>query len=290
MKYAGVISGTGRKSLSPVLQQAAIDSLGLDLVYEAWPTPPDGLETRVSTLRGAAVLGANVTIPHKETIVPLLDELDPLTKAVGAVNTVINDGGVLRGHNTDVGGFLRALRDDGGLDPIGKRALVAGAGGAARAVIVALMREGAASVTAINRTFSRASRLVDSLRDQTGSCDLSALPDIHASWAASSIGCDVLVNCTPAGSDSSSDVGTGFGIPLEILHSGMLVYDLVYLPAETGLMAAARQRGARVLGGLPMLIYQGAESFKLWTGCDAPIDVMMTAAKGALGIDGGESR
>ncbi len=292
MKYAGVIAGPDKQSLSPVFQQAAIDALQLDAKYEAWPTPEDGLETRVATLRSPAVLGANVTIPHKEAIIPLLDELDPLAERVGAVNTVVNREGILLGHNTDVDGFMRALRDDGGVDPAGKRVVVAGAGGAARAIVVALVGAGAATVTVINRTFSRASRLVADLGEDDSRTELTALPDIYASWVAASAGCDVLVNCTSAGSTSSSaaDGDENSAVPLDIPHSGMLVYDLVYLPAETPLMAAARSRGSRVLGGLAMLIYQGAASFKLWLGVEPPTDVMFAAARAALGAGGGPDK
>ena len=288
MKYLGVIAGTGKRSLSPAFQQAALDALRLDIVYEAWPTDPEGLATRVATLRGEAVLGANVTIPHKEAILPLLDEVDSLAKRIGAVNTVANHAGLLSGHNTDVEGFLRALRDDAGLDPAGCRVLVAGAGGAARAVVVALAESAAASVTVINRTFPRASRLVGDLRTPGARTAFNALPNIHASWTAGSVGCDLLVNCTPAGSGSFSGDGDGMPVPVDILRSGMLVYDLVYLPAETPLMAAAKSRGAGVIGGLPMLIYQGAASFRLWTGREAPVDVMFAAARGALGPAGGD--
>lgn len=288
-RYAGVISGTGRKSLSPIFQQAAIDALGLDMVYEAWPTPEEGLETRVTTLRAPSVVGANVTIPHKESIIPLLDGVDALAERVGAVNTVVNDEGGLLGSNTDMHGFLRGLKDDGAMDPAGQRVIVAGAGGAARAAVVALVEAGAASITVINRTFARASRLVASLADQAGTAELTALPDIYPSWAASSVRCDLLVNCTPAGVASSSEEEGASWIPFDILHPGMLVYDLVYLPAETELMAAATASGARVLGGLPMLIYQGAASLELWTGREAPIDVMFSAARDILSIRGSES-
>jgi shikimate dehydrogenase len=285
MKYLGVISGPDKKSLSPIFQQAALDALGLDVVYEAWPTPEDGLTTRVATLRGESVLGANVTIPHKQAIMDLVDEVDETVSRVGALNTVVNDSGRLSGHNTDVDGFLRGLKEDGGLDPARARVLIAGAGGAARAVIVALMDSQAASITVINRTFGRARHLVEDLSPLASGTALNALPDMYASWAASSMRCDLLVNCTPAGSgrNPADEEEEDSAVPLDILHSGMLVYDLVYLPPETPLMAAARSRGSRVLGGLPMLIYQGAASFRIWTGREAPVDVMFQAAQAALG-------
>ncbi len=287
MKYLGVIGDPGKESLSPSFQQAALDHLRLDIVYEAWPTPPEGLAQRVKGLRAPAVLGANVTIPHKEAILPMMDELDDLVRRVGAVNTVVNREGRLCAYNTDVAGFLRALREAGQFDPAGARALVAGAGGAARAVVTALIQAGAARVIVINRTFSRASKLVEDLRAADGATELQALPDAYLSWSSAALGADLLVNCTSIGSDSIAATKqdpeeADSPVPAEVIRSGVLVYDLIYRPAETPLMAAARRRGARVLGGLPMLVYQGAESFRLWTGREAPVEVMFEAARKAL--------
>ena len=283
MKYLGVICAPGAKSLSPDFQQAALDHLRLEIAYETWPTPAGGLATRVAGLRAPAVLGANVTIPHKEATLPMMDALDDVARKVGAVNTVVNRDGELHGHNTDVDGFLRALRQDAGFEPAGRKALVAGGGGAARAVVVALIEAGAASVTVINRTFSRATKLVAEMTPLAGDTELHALPDMYASWAASAVGCHLLVNCTSVGSAGTPEEAES-PVPLDIIHSGVLVYDLVYLPAETKLMSAAHKRGARVLGGLPMLIYQGAASFKMWTGQEAPVDIMFEAARKALAI------
>lgn len=284
MAFLGVIGHPLKKSLSPVFQQAAFDHLKLGHIYEAWPTPPEGLQTRVTGLRAPTVVGANVTIPYKEAIVPMLDTTDGLVRKVGAVNTVVNDDGRLTGHNTDVEGSLRALRDDGGFDPEGGRVVIAGAGGAARALCVALIEARAASVVVINRTYSRAETLVEDLLPLTANTELRALPDIFASWSAAAVGCDLLVNCTPVGS-----AGTGSEskspVPADAIHSGALVYDIIYRPLETTLMRMASARGARVLGGLPMLIYQGAASFKLWIGRDAPVDVMFEAARNSLAAE-----
>jgi shikimate dehydrogenase len=286
MMYLGVIGDPGKRSLSPVFQQAAIDALGLDIVYERWATPPDALAARVEGLRAPAVLGANVTIPHKEAVIPMLDELDGLARKVGAVNTIVNREGRLHGHNTDVEGFLRGLRDDADFDPVGKRALVAGAGGAARAVVVALAEAGARSVVIINRTYPRASRLVEELAPLAGDTELNALPDIYPSWAEALSRADLLVNCTPAGQASAGDSAEEESpVPFDAIRPGILVYDLVYVPAETALMKAAKAAGARGVGGLPMLIYQGAASLKLWTGRDAPVDIMLKAAREALGLE-----
>ena len=283
-RYLGVIGHPLKRSLSPIFQQAAIDDLGLDLRYEAMPASPEALAEIVASLRAPDRLGANVTIPHKEAVIPLLDEIDELARRVGAVNTILNRDGRLYGYNTDVGGFLRALREDGGFDPAGARVLVAGAGGAARAVGVALIDGGAASVTFINRSLARAGKLVDDLRRDAGSTQLHALPDVATSWAGTAVSCGLLINCTSVGMAGTPEEKES-PVPVDIIPSSALVFDLIYQPPETPLMAAARQRGAKVLGGLPMLVYQGAESFKLWTGLDAPVAVMRDAAERALAVE-----
>jgi shikimate dehydrogenase len=280
LKYLGVIGYPLERSLSPAFQQAALDHLRLDIVYESWPTPDDGLETRMTTLRSPTVLGANVTIPHKESVIPRLDEIDERAGRVGAVNTIVNVDGRLHGHNTDVAGFIRALREDGEFRPAGKRVVVAGAGGAARAVVAGLLEAKAASVSVINRTLSRANRLVEDLRAVAGGSELRALPEMYASWAAVMGSCDLLVDCTSTGTAGLDEESP---VPVDLIRSSMFVYDLVYDPAETPLMAAARERGAGVLGGLPMLVYQGAAAFEMWTGEPAPLEVMFEAARRALG-------
>ena len=282
-QYVGVIGHPLKESLSPVFQQAAFDHLGFDVRYEAWPTPEDELAARIDTLRSPDLLGANVTIPHKEAALALLDDADDLCRRVGAVNTIVSEEGRLCGFNTDVGGFMRALQEEGGLHPAGARVVVAGAGGAARAVAVALIEAGAASITFINRTLSRASDLVREMAPQAGSTELHALPDVHASWRASLLSCRLLINCTSVGM-SGTNQEKDSPVPSELIPSGALVFDLIYRPVKTPLMKAAEARGARTLGGLPMLIYQGAESFALWTGREAPVDVMFAAAREALGI------
>jgi len=279
LKHLGVIGYPLERSLSPAFQQAALDHLQLDIVYQAWPTPPDGLRTRVSGLRGESVLGANVTIPHKEAVLPMMDEVDEIAARVGAVNTIVNRERRLHGYNTDVVGFMRALREDGGFEAVGRRVVVAGAGGGARAVVAGLLEAGAASIAVINRSLSRANRLVETLGPYAGDGELRSLPEMYASWEAVMDECDLLVNCTSTGSAGFEEESV---IPADLIRPGMLVYDLVYHPAETALMAVARERGARVLGGLPMLVYQGAASFELWTGKEAPLDVMFDAARGAL--------
>lgn len=279
LKYLGVIGYPLTRSLSPAFQQAALDHLRLDIVYEAWSTPPDGLDTRLTTMRSPAVLGGNVTIPHKEAVLSLLDDVDRLARRIGAVNTIVNREGRLYGYNTDAAGFMRALREDGGFDPAGKRALIAGAGGAARAAVLSLAEADATAVSLINRTFARAVALATDLRAQGLKIPVGALPDELRSWEFAMKKSDILINCTPVDSGDSNDSP----IPPELIKARHFVYDLIYHPAQTPLMAAARKVGAGVLGGLPMLVYQGAASFELWTEHEAPLDIMFAAARKAAG-------
>ncbi len=283
MQYAGVISAPGKKSLSPVFQQAAFDHLGIAVNYQHWPTPADGLETRVTGLHAPDVLGVNVTIPHKEACLPLVDDLDPLVRRVGALNTILNDGGALRGYNTDVEGFLRPLQD-AHFELRGCSAVIAGAGGAARAVVVALAEAGAARIAVVNRTLERAERLVSDLSAEARPAQLVAAPDTRESWEKAAAGTDLLVNCTSLGTAGTPEEDRS-PMPSDLIRSQALVYDLVYQPAETRLIRDAREAGARTIGGLPMLIYQGAASFKLWTGKDAPVDIMFQAAEAALATE-----
>lgn len=283
MQYLGVITDPNKESTSPAFQQAALDALGLEIKYERWPTPPDAIKTRVDGLRAPSVLGANVTIPHKETVIPLLDELDELAKRVGAVNTILNDDARLLGYNTDVEGFLRGLADADGRTPRGQRVLIAGAGGAARAVVVALIEGRARHVRIINRGLERAVRLVGTLRDSAPSTELDVLADTPENWAKAASEADILVNCTSLGMAGSGQEDRS-PISAELIRPDMLVYDLVYRPTETLLLREARERGAQTIGGLPMLIYQGAASFKVWTRRAPPIEVMMEAARKALGL------
>ena len=283
MQFAGVISAPGKQSLSPVFQQAAFDHLGIAVTYQHWPTPADGLETRVLGLQAPDVLGVNVTIPHKEACLPLVDDLDPLVRRVGALNTIFNDGGTLRGYNTDVEGFLRPLQD-AFFEPRGCTAVVAGAGGAARAVVVALAEAGAARIAVVNRTLERAQRLVSELSAAVKPVQLVAAIDSRESWEKAAAEAGLLVNCTSLGTAGTPEEDRS-PMPSDLIRSQALVYDLVYQPAETRLIRDARQAGARTIGGLSMLIYQGAASFKLWTGKDAPVDIMFEAAEAALAVE-----
>ena len=270
-------------SISPPMHQAAFDRAGIAALYEAWETPPDALASAVAALRDDGVLGANVTVPHKQAVMASLDEVDDLSRRIGAVNTIINDGGRLRGTNTDALGFLDSLREYGGMDPSGADAVLVGAGGAARAAAHALAESGVGSLTIANRTLERAETLADEIAGQGISARAVSLSD--AAFADACGAADLIVNSTSVGmlhgpAEAVSPVPDG------AIREGCVVYDMVYNPPITPLLQAASNAGAVAVGGLPMLVYQGAASWTMWTGQPAPVDVMMDAARKALGLDG----
>ncbi len=273
-RKAGIIGHPVAHSLSPVFQEAAFDHCGLDVHYERWDTPADALETRIRMLRSGDVLGANVTIPHKEAVIPFLDELGGLSARVGAVNTIVNREGRLFGFNTDGPGFVAALKNESAFDPAGKTLLLLGAGGAARGIAFALGEAHAAQVSIWNRSAERAYRLIAQLSAAGVRADWQAAPE---PW-----GYDCIVNCTSVGMEGTGTEGTA---PRDFTRAKpeALAVDIVYKPEVTSFLEAAAARGLRTLGGLPMLIYQGALAFELWTGVPAPVDVMFDAARKQIG-------
>ncbi len=261
-------------SLSPAMQNAALKALGLDYEYSLMPVHPGGLATRVGELRSASA-GFNVTIPHKVAVIPLLDCLDESASAVGAVNTIVNHHGRLTGYNTDCTASTRTLRERIG-DLGGSRVVVLGAGGAARAVSMGLARH-VEWIRILARDKAKARALTDEVRARTGAnVEGGGIEDAAEVTRAA----DILVNATPVG--MSPNIGASPVAP-EALHGGLLVFDLVYNPEKTQLLADAERAGAQIIGGLPMLVYQGAEALRLWTGKEAPEALMMEAAGRAIG-------
>ena len=274
MKRTGIIGHPVAHSLSPVFQNAAFRECGLDVGYELWDTEAEALHGRIVSLTSPEILGANVTIPHKEAVIPYLDEVGGQVVRVGAVNTIVNRSGRLFGFNTDGPGFVAALRNEAFFDPAGKHILLLGAGGSARGIAFALGEVRAASVSIANRSTERAVRLVQ---------DLTAAgfaARVHTAETAFAL-YDGVVNCTSLGMHGGPDPA---GLPCEPsrLRPGTLAVDIVYAPEETPFLRAARAAGLPVMGGLPMLIYQGALAFEHWTGVPAPVDVMFDAARKAL--------
>jgi len=289
-KFIGIIGYPLKHSISPYFQQAALDYYHLDIHYEAWETSPEKLQDAVDNLRKPQNLGANVTVPYKETVLPLLDEVDDLASSIGAVNTIAKRDNRLLGFNTDSYGFIEALYKEGHFEPEGKQIVILGAGGAARAVSFALVRQKANSLLIINRTLERAEALADSLKCYIKDSSLS--PEelkskvTALSWQSLYSGktlehCHLIVNCTTIGMKYSSQERQS-PLSAELIPKNVLVYDLVYNPRETPLLQLARNVGANILSGLAMLVYQGAASFELWTGKKAPIDIMLSRATKAL--------
>ncbi|MEM4409746.1 MAG: shikimate dehydrogenase [Candidatus Caldarchaeum sp.] len=263
-------------SLSPIMHNAAFSALCMDSVYVAFNVVPDELEVATKAIRALGISGINVTIPHKQSIMPFLDEVSDDAKLVGAVNTVLNDCGVLRGFNTDVRGFLLAVEKELGFRPEGNIITVLGAGGAARAVISGVSLSGAKRVYILNRTPERAQRIAEEFRT------IFRAVEFHAGALAEAPRylpeTDLLVNSTSAGMKGAS----ALPIDLGALKHGASVYDLVYVPTPTPLVAQAKGLGFKAASGLGMLIFQGAESFEIWTGRRAPTDVMEKAITLAL--------
>lgn len=277
-QVVAVIGYPLKHSLSPVFQQAAFDAYRLPVTYEAWEVPPASLAAVLTRVRQSDCLGINITIPHKEAVIPYLDCLDDLVRQVGAVNTVVNRSGVLWGYNTDGPGFLRALAEVG-VSPAGQVVLVVGAGGAARAVVCALARAGAERVLIANRTPERARALV-ALAAGLGQAAV-VVPWEPAALVAAGQQATLIVNCTSVGLRHTPTEAAS-PLPAAALHPDALVYDLIYNPAETVLLRQARERGARTLNGLSMLLYQGALAFELWTGRPAPVETMRACLEAAL--------
>lgn len=288
-RYIYLIGYPLKHSISPDFQQAALDHYGLDVRYELLESEEEQLAPAVEGLRAPQCLGANVTVPYKEKVVHLLDRVDGLAGVVGAVNTIVNEGGRLAGYNTDVEGFLAGLKE-AGFEPMQKVVVVLGAGGAARAAGFALVREGVSVLMVANRTRSRAETLAEDLaRYARGSGFVTQV--VVVPWEKEQLRravsrCQLVVNCTTLGMRHTPDEGKS---PLseEMLRGGVLVYDLVYNPRQTPLLTVARKAGAKTVDGLAMLVYQGAAAFKLWTGREPPLDIMLRAAEKALMEKGG---
>ena len=289
-RYIGLIGYPLKHSISPDFQQAALDYYQLDIRYELWETKPEKIQPAVARIKEDQNLGANVTVPYKEAVVPLLDEVDNLASSIGAVNTIVKKDDKLLGFNTDAYGFIEALGKEGHFDPEGKRVVILGAGGVARAVGFALVQRKVASLAITDGIFERARALAENLvryikGASPSSKDLE--PDVTAfqwqslSSAVTLDNCDLIVHCTTIGMKHSPQEGQS-PLSLEVIPKGVLVYDLVYNPWPTPLLRLAQKAGANTLGGLPMLVYQGVASFKLWTGREAPVDIMLNKAREIL--------
>ena len=270
-------------SVSPAMHNAAFDALGMDWRYVPLPVNPEPATGIGDAVRGVAAMGmkgVNVTVPHKQAVMPYLDRLTPAAQAIGAVNTIrVEEDGALLGDNTDARGFIADL-DSHEVSVAGMNVLVLGAGGSSRAVVYGLAEAGAAAITVCNRTTERAQALVGAMQPLFPGCNMGAarLPDDLAAFADTA---QLIVNCTSLGMTPHVD-GVPWG-PGLAFRPGQVVYDLVYNPPFTRLLRQADANGARAIGGLGMLIWQGVIAFQLWSGRRPPVEVMEAAALRQLG-------
>ena len=264
----GVIGDPVAHSISPAMQQPALNAIGLDATYERWQTSAAELSERIASLRQPGILGANVTVPHKQAVMPLLDEISPLARQVGAVNTIVSRGGRLSGDNTDVYGFATSLLETCA-DAAARKVVILGAGGAARGVAIALTQIGVPSITIVNRNRERAAALCADL----GFAEMRA----HAGDQLPLGDAGILINATSLGWKAGDMPIDAYA--LSALPAHALVVDLTY--RDTDLIDAARARGLATLDGLGMLVHQGALAFERFAGQPAPLDVMWTAARAA---------
>jgi shikimate dehydrogenase len=263
----GLIGNPVSQSLSPVFQNVAFAAAGIDADYELWETSDDDLPAMIESLRAPGTIGANVTVPHKPAAAGMVDELSDRARLAGAINTIINRDGRLLGDNTDIPGFLAPLLAQS-FPFSSARAVVIGAGGAARGVVVALLEGGCPDITVANRTQSRAEALRDHVDSSIQICSLE--DDLTERLHETTL----LVNAAATGwTDEDLPISRD---QIAVLKHGAVVYDLTY--RQTGFLRAAAGAGFQTIDGLPMLVHQGVESFRLWTGQEPPVEAMFQAA------------
>ncbi len=273
-KICALIGDPVEHTMSPAMHNAAYRKLGLDYIYIPFRVDPEQLAPAVDGLRALKVSGFNVTIPHKVSIIPMLDGLDPLAEKIGAVNTVVNNDGELRGYNTDADGFLRALLERG-VEPGGKNVVVLGAGGASRAITY-ILAEKVASLTILNRMLEMdwAEAIAELIKDDFGK--VVRVLELRDDYLAEVLErADILVNATSVGMSPAGDESP---VPAGLLKDSLIVFDIVYNPIITRLLREAKAAGARTIGGIDMLAWQGALAFEKWTGQSAPQDLMRKEA------------
>ncbi len=278
-RLVGIFGHPITHTLSPAMHNAAFAALGLDFVYLPFDVRPEALADAVAGIAALSLVGVNVTVPHKETVLSCLDTVTEAAGLIGAVNTIVNRDGRLTGYNTDAAGFLKAL-EDAAFDPAGKEAVILGAGGAAKAVGAALGMSSIRRITFINRTLGRAKELAAKVGGATG-VSSTAVPWEEMEKSAVSVirSADIVVQTTSIGMHPRASECPP--VPADAFRQGQLVVDLVYNPAPTLFLKTAVAAGARTQDGVRMLLHQGAAAFELWTGRPAPLSMMESALRTA---------
>ncbi len=272
----GVIGDPVIQSKSPLMMNAAFRESGINGAYAAFHITPDKLEGFVTGVRAMGIRGVNVTIPHKLAVMGLLDDIHPDAKAIGAVNTIVNDNGRLVGYNTDGIGYVRSLKEEA--EPLlpGKKIVVLGAGGASRGIIYALLRENPREVVIANRTADKAYDLAKNL----GGIEAGVAGIPYDALKDACSDADIVINTTSVGMFPHPGETP---IPGAWLKPGAVASDLIYNPLKTEFLRQAEERGCRIHGGLGMFIYQGAYAFEYWTGVPAPVEIMKETVLATLG-------
>ena len=273
-ELVGVFGHPVAENPTIVMQEAAFKEKGLNWRYLTVEVYPENLEDAVKGLKAFNMKGINLTIPHKIAVLQYLDELSESALIIGAVNTVVNNNNKLFGENTDGKGFLKALVDDGKVDPLDRNAVIFGAGGAARAIAVELIFAGLNKLIIVNRTEKRGIDLVNHLKDKT-SMDVEFVKWEHRFDIPEDF--DIVINATSIGLYPNIDDKPD--INYDSIKKSMIVCDVIPNPPHTKFLEAAEKRGAKTLAGLGMLVYQGAIGFNMWTGEEAPVEVMKEALK-----------
>jgi len=281
IRICGIIGDPIAHSMSPAMHNAAFDKLGLNYLFVPFRVKKEELGKAIAGVRALNIRGLNVTIPHKVAVIPFLDKLDPLAQRIGAVNTIVNDDGVLTGYNTDATGFLQTLLERGG-EPRGKNMVILGAGGASRAISFILAERGAHLVI-LNRLLELdwaeelASRISQVFKKEVKALELN-----EKNLAKVLAKADILVNATSVGMSPNIDETP---VSPDLLRPSLTVFDIVYNPIKTRLLREAESAGAETISGVDMLVWQGALGFELWTGAKAPVKLMReTAIKGLTKI------
>lgn len=277
VKICGIIGDPVEHSMSPAMHNAAFEKTGLDHIYLPFRVRKEDVGKAIDGMRALNIRGLNVTIPHKVAVMRFLDALDPLAQKLGAVNTVVNDNGFLKGYNTDAAGFLQALLDKG-IEPRGKNVALLGAGGAARAVSFVLAERGV-DLVILNRTLNKALECAERV-SQTFNRKVRALELTGSNLAAELRKADILVNTTSVGMSPKVDETP---VPSGLLSPRLTVCDIVYNPIRTRLLKEAGAAGAETVDGVDMLVWQGALAFEKWTGIKAPVGVMREVVIERLG-------
>ena len=267
-RICGIIGDPIEHSMSPVMHNAAFKNKGVDYVYLPFRVKKEELGKAIEGMRALNIRGLNITIPHKVAVIQFLDELDPLADKIGAVNTIVNDDGVLTGYNTDATGFLQALLERG-IEPKGKSVVILGAGGASRAISFILAERGS-SLVILNRTWNKAKICADRI-SEIFQGEATALKLNRENLAAALSQADILVNATSVGMSPNINETP---VTSNLLKPSLVVFDIVYNPIKTRLQREAEAAGATVISGLDMLVWQGALAFEKWTGLKAPVGVM----------------